>query len=105
MSQSRDCTALSVAAANGHVDVLNYLLSCGANPHQILKDSSTCLLEASKNGETQCVEILLDYGLALEKMNNSSQSQETTIDMDNESPMAHSKSATNIPKVRYKIYT
>lgn len=52
---------MSLAAANGHADVLRYLLDHGADPHQVLKDSSTCLLEASKNGHTNCVEILLDH--------------------------------------------
>lgn len=61
MSPTGECTALSLAASNGHADVLRYLLEQGADPHQILKDSSTCLLEASKNGHTNCVEILLDY--------------------------------------------
>ncbi|KAH7729304.1 ankyrin repeat and KH domain-containing protein mask [Aphelenchoides avenae] len=61
VSTGHDATALSLASLNGRVEAVKYLLERGANPHQVLKDSVTCLLEASRNGHTDCVEILLDY--------------------------------------------
>lgn len=61
VSTGNDATALSLASLNGRVEAVKYLLEHGANPHKVLKDSVTCLLEASRNGHTDCVEILLDY--------------------------------------------
>jgi len=61
IGEGKECTALSLAAQQGHAGVLRYLLDHGADPTIALKDSSTCLLEASKNGHINCVEILLDH--------------------------------------------
>jgi ankyrin repeat protein len=61
VAPNNECTALSLAAQAGHSDVLKYMLEHGGNPNIPLKDQYTCLLEASKNGHTQCVELLLQY--------------------------------------------
>ncbi|XP_037094837.1 ankyrin repeat and KH domain-containing protein 1-like [Pollicipes pollicipes] len=58
---NNDHTALSLACHGGHLHVVKVLLQHGANPHHILKDNSTMLMEAAKNGHTQVVELLMDY--------------------------------------------
>lgn len=62
IAPNNECTALSLASQNGYLDVLRFLIENGGDPHIQLKDSYTCLLEASKNGHTQCVELLLASG-------------------------------------------
>lgn len=95
-----------MAASQGHADAVHYLLSFGADPHQILKDSSTCLLEASKNGHTECVEILLDYGLQSQRYVKPSSKKNTnkSTKENNSSMLTHSKSTGNIPKVIKKNF-
>ncbi|KAI6181053.1 KH domain-containing protein [Aphelenchoides besseyi] len=61
ISPTNDATALSLACLFGRADVTQYLLEHGANPEVSLKDSVSCIIEASRNGNTDCARIVLDY--------------------------------------------
>ncbi|CAF0726075.1 unnamed protein product [Brachionus calyciflorus] len=64
-SKNNESTALSFACANGHMQVIEFLLQNGANPLHVLKDNTTCLIEASKNGHVKIVELLIDWNYSL----------------------------------------
>jgi ankyrin repeat protein len=53
LAPNNECSALSIAASAGYADALKFLLQHGGNPYVQLKDSFTCLLEASKNGQSE----------------------------------------------------
>lgn len=61
ISPNCDATALSLACLFGHSDGVQFLLENGANPEVSLKDSVSCIIEASRNGNTDCARIVLDY--------------------------------------------
>ncbi|CAD5219398.1 unnamed protein product [Bursaphelenchus okinawaensis] len=60
-SPNNDVTALSLSCLYGHADATKTLLMHGANPEHTLKDSVTCIIEAARNGSTECAKLLLDY--------------------------------------------
>ena len=61
ISPNNDATALSLACLFGRPDATAFLLEHGANPEVSLKDSVSCIIEASRNGNTECARIILDY--------------------------------------------
>jgi ankyrin repeat protein len=66
VSPNNDATALSLACLYGHADATQFLLENGANPEVALKDGVSCIIEASRNGNTDCARIVLDSILAKE---------------------------------------
>lgn len=60
-SLSNDATPLSLSCLYGQSDATKFLLDHGADPEHILKDNATCIIEASRNGSTECARLLLDY--------------------------------------------
>jgi hypothetical protein len=56
--------ALFNACSNGHLDIVNYLLSKGANPNErdITQNNDTCLIQACYGGYLQIVKILIKNG-------------------------------------------
>lgn len=84
---------------------MRYLLEHGADPHQSLKESSTCLLEATKNGQTNCVEVLLDYAVSMcppqcgRGALNGLPSGKSSKSNQGHKNCNHSKSLGTIPKV------
>lgn len=58
-----DRTALHIAAAGGHVEVVDYLLSLGVNPRPVDRFGNTPLDEARREGHTKLAE-LLDLAIA-----------------------------------------
>lgn len=98
-----------MAASHGHADIVRYLLEHGADPHQSLKDSTTCLLEATKNGQTNCVEVLLDYSVSMCPLQCGRgvlydlSSSKTLKSHQNNKSCNHSKTINSIPKVIFII--
>uniref|UniRef100_A0A1I7RHD0 ANK_REP_REGION domain-containing protein n=1 Tax=Bursaphelenchus xylophilus TaxID=6326 RepID=A0A1I7RHD0_BURXY len=60
-SPNNDATALSLSCLYGHAEATKLLLMNGANPEHTLRDSVSCIIEASRNGSTECAKLLLDY--------------------------------------------
>ena len=58
-------SALSLACQNGHLAIVELLLQHGANPLDVFKDNSNCLIEAAKGGHTKIVELLIDWNYTL----------------------------------------
>ncbi|KAK0399896.1 hypothetical protein QR680_003264 [Steinernema hermaphroditum] len=58
---NKEGTALSLAALHGYPEIVQTLLHSGAESATVLRDSSTCILEASRHGHTACVELLLEH--------------------------------------------
>ncbi|MES1991807.1 MAG: ankyrin repeat domain-containing protein [Pseudomonadota bacterium] len=52
--------AIVVAANNGHLDAVLFLLSKGANPNRKARDGRTALSVAARNGNTGIASLLLD---------------------------------------------
>lgn len=55
----REHSALSLACGGGYVECVKALLENGADPKIKLKDNDSCLIQASKAGNPQIVEMLL----------------------------------------------
>eukprot|EP01029_Cantina_marsupialis_P008587 TRINITY_DN202_c0_g2_i5.p1 TRINITY_DN202_c0_g2~~TRINITY_DN202_c0_g2_i5.p1 ORF type:complete len:2190 (+),score=448.19 TRINITY_DN202_c0_g2_i5:144-6713(+) len=62
ISSKLDFTALSIAARNSRLEVIEALISRGADPNKRLSDGSTALIAASKNGKWRAVQLLLENG-------------------------------------------
>ena len=58
-------TALELACAKGHSEVVALLLGAGANPNQLDNLGSCALLEACKSGQDEIIGLLLRHGAAL----------------------------------------
>jgi len=61
--------ALMSAAINGHADVARALLDAGAFVNQSWDDGTTPLHEAIRNNEIETVELLIEFGADLDKVN------------------------------------
>lgn len=70
-------TALSDAALNGHLDIVNYLITRGAKVDITNRDGNTPLHVAAFMCRTEIVQLLLDKGAALKKNNR----EETPTDV------------------------
>ena len=57
-----ETTALSVAANDGHLDVVRYLVEQGAGMEKVDRDGNTPLIYASDCGHLEVVRYLLDQG-------------------------------------------
>ena len=67
-------TALLIAAANGHAEVVEELLTAGAPLHQTTATSlNTALHEAASTGHLQVCQLLLDRNATMEPHNNNNQ--------------------------------
>ena len=55
-------SALHRAAYNGHIDMIIFLMSNGANPNAVTVDGWTPAHCASRWNQSKCVEMLVDYG-------------------------------------------
>lgn len=67
-------TAVSAAAFKGHNDILESLLSAGANPNATNLSQQTAIMFASLTGKSEAVKLLLKYGAqrdAQDKQGNS----------------------------------
>ena len=53
-------TALHMACANGHLDIVKLLLKHGANPNALNKSKNTPLHWAALNGRTEIIELLIE---------------------------------------------
>ncbi len=58
-------TALTGAVANGHTDLVAWLLSCGANANHRYGPAYSPLHEAAANGRLELVRLLLEHGADL----------------------------------------
>uniref|UniRef100_A0A0N5AJ31 ANK_REP_REGION domain-containing protein n=1 Tax=Syphacia muris TaxID=451379 RepID=A0A0N5AJ31_9BILA len=61
VTANNDANALSLACTNGHWEIVRLLLDHGADPCHLLKDGTSCIIEASRNGHTRVVETLLNW--------------------------------------------
>jgi hypothetical protein len=52
---------LHIAVINGHINVVEYLLQCGANTEAMTQQNETALLIATKKGYEYIVDCLLRY--------------------------------------------
>uniref|UniRef100_A0A5K3ETX1 ANK_REP_REGION domain-containing protein n=2 Tax=Mesocestoides corti TaxID=53468 RepID=A0A5K3ETX1_MESCO len=64
-TSQNEATALSLACNGGHVQVVEYLLKNGANPHYELRDGCTMLIEAARSGSPAVLRMILDYPKSL----------------------------------------
>ncbi|GKZ33149.1 hypothetical protein AbraIFM66950_002933 [Aspergillus brasiliensis] len=53
---------LSLAAKQGDVQIVSYLITCGAEPNAITDMQETCLHEAAENGHADVIRVLLEKG-------------------------------------------
>ncbi|XP_063795336.1 CARD- and ANK-domain containing inflammasome adapter protein-like [Pseudophryne corroboree] len=67
-------TLLHVAASNGHVPVIEYLLAKGAKVDAKDRKQETALHRAAENGHTEAVRVLLRAGANIYSLDNDSQS-------------------------------
>lgn len=58
-------TPLMEAAQEGHLDLVTYLLECGADVHAQTTSADTALTYACENGHTDVADLLLQYGANL----------------------------------------
>lgn len=61
-SYNHDRTPILEAANQGHMKMVRFLLSAGANPHITASAGQTPLYYAAKHGDIDVVKLLLDYG-------------------------------------------
>ncbi|XP_015377737.1 PREDICTED: ankyrin repeat domain-containing protein 17-like isoform X3 [Diuraphis noxia] len=59
-------TPLMEAAQEGHIDLVRYLLECGADVHAQTTSADTALTYACENGHTDVADLLLQFGANLE---------------------------------------
>ena len=59
-------TPLSLACANGHVDLIRLLLDAGADPNSAGSTGETVLMSAVRSGNLDAVKLLLDRGAAVD---------------------------------------
>lgn len=71
-------TPIMVAAVNGHVDILNMLITKKANANLSNSDGTTALMLAAETGTTEAVRILLNAGAYAHAQNNKRQ---TALDL------------------------
>ena len=65
-----DCTPLMLACAEGHTDVVKYLLHLGADMVLRGNDGMTCLHLAAQSGHLECVHAILTQNLFPRRMIN-----------------------------------
>jgi len=58
-------TPLMEAAQEGHIDLVRYLLECGADVHAQTTSADTALTYACENGHTDVADLLLQFGANL----------------------------------------
>jgi len=58
-------TPLMEAAQEGHIDLVRYLLECGADVHAQTTSADTALTYACENGHTDVSDLLLQFGANL----------------------------------------
>ncbi|XP_076068299.1 ankyrin repeat and SAM domain-containing protein 6-like [Oratosquilla oratoria] len=69
-SQDYDCnTALHIAAANDHEDVMRFLVEVGANPELCNHMGWTPLMQAARHGHLATITFLLRLGVAVDARN------------------------------------
>ena len=56
---------LYYASMNGHIEVVKFLVECGANIHQITNSDETIVYKAHSYGHQDVVEFLLEKGAKL----------------------------------------
>ena len=61
-SYNHDRMPILEAANQGHMKMVRFLLSAGANPHITASAGQTPLYYAAKHGDIDVVKLLLDYG-------------------------------------------
>jgi ankyrin repeat protein len=63
LTDNRGCKVLAIAAKNGNLELVSFLIEMGANPN--LQDTSTCypaLFEATSRNDEEMVELLINCG-------------------------------------------
>ena len=63
-----------MASSNGHADVVELLLSKGANIHKKDRDGDSSIILASSNGHADAVELLLSKGANIHDKDNQGNS-------------------------------
>ena len=63
-------TALSLAAENGHTEIVQALIDQGADLNIQNEDGNTALIRAAINGHTETAKLLIDQGADLNIQNN-----------------------------------
>lgn len=58
-------TPLMEASQEGHLDLVRYLLECGADVHAQTTSADTALTYACENGHTDVADLLLQFGANL----------------------------------------
>ena len=58
-------TPLMEASQEGHIEIVKYLISKGANIHAVTNTADTCLTYACANGHTNIAKLLLECGAVL----------------------------------------
>ncbi|KAI6219308.1 NFU1 iron-sulfur cluster scaffold-like protein, mitochondrial [Aphelenchoides fujianensis] len=96
VSPTNDATALSLACLFGRAEVTKYLLKKGANAEVMLKDSVSCIIEASRNGNTDCARIVLDHMGVKGKEAHGKKPNGTISDI----PMAKPSELSQRPKIK-----
>lgn len=88
-------TALHMAAANGHVEILKILLSAGANVEAPNSQENTPLHYACLNGQTEAVAVLLSHGALPSALNSASRTPvDEALDAGHEAVMELIRSHT-----------
>lgn len=68
---------LMLAAYNGHLELVRYLLENGADPNSVDYGESSILMGVAFKGYTEIIKLLIDYGANLEHRNSK---QQTALD-------------------------
>ena len=64
------CTALFEAASSGHVALVQWLLSHGADPNIPENNGITPLMDAASGGDTAVMRVLLEHGARADLRDN-----------------------------------